>query len=364
MNKIPWILNLLDDYKRGLNEKKINLDDDFIKFIRLAHWNIVQTGVGCIGYITNNSYLDGVTHRQLRKSLLDDFQIAHFINLRGDSRKGELFSNGEPDENVFDIQQGVSIALVARFQEKNGCIDYEDLWGCRNVKYANLSNGIISSYKMKLSAKPPYYFFFPKNFDNHQEYDSFIPLRKIFIEDNTGIQTKRDSLTIHFTAIDLKSALNDLITLNDYDLRSKYDLPEDGRDWQVAAAKSDIGKKIEEQRIVRILYRPFDWRWTYFTGKTKGFLAYPRRETMKHMLQENLALITLRINGSDKDFVILATDCLIEKGSLPRGNYSIFPLYCYPEAFQSGIRNLDFTKRTTNIANNLSIIKNKAHIGF
>ena len=70
-NKNPWILGLLDEYKCGLNEKKLNLNDDFIKFIRWAQWRIEKTGSGIVGYITNNVYLDGLTHRRMRESLLE-----------------------------------------------------------------------------------------------------------------------------------------------------------------------------------------------------------------------------------------------------------------------------------------------------
>jgi len=51
---------------------------------------------------------------------------------------------------------------------------------------------------------------------------------------------------------------------------------------------------------------------------------------MQHLVNgNNIGLITLRINGENEQFVSLVTNYIIEKGSLPRGNYSIFPLYLY-----------------------------------
>ena len=71
-NKGEWIQNLIKPYKEGLGERKINLDDDYIKFIRYAEHFIEKNGTGIVAMITNNSYIDGITHRQMRKHLLDE----------------------------------------------------------------------------------------------------------------------------------------------------------------------------------------------------------------------------------------------------------------------------------------------------
>ena len=72
-NKGKWILDLISDYKSNLNEKKINLDDDYIKFIRYGQYFIDKNGEGILAYITNNSFIDGITHRQMRQELLKSF---------------------------------------------------------------------------------------------------------------------------------------------------------------------------------------------------------------------------------------------------------------------------------------------------
>ena len=87
MNRNPWILGLLNDYKRGLNEKKLNLDDDFIKFIRFAQWRIEKTGHGIVGFITSNTYIDGITHRRMRESLMQAFDEIYILDLHGSSKK-------------------------------------------------------------------------------------------------------------------------------------------------------------------------------------------------------------------------------------------------------------------------------------
>lgn len=141
MNKGAWILDQLREYKRGLNEKKLNLDDDFIKFIRFGQWRIEQTGYGILAFITNHTWLDGLTHRRMRESLMETFDDIYVLDLHGNSKKKEVAPDGGKDENVFDIQQGVAISI---FVKRNGAgkggqrpcaVRHAELWGHRAAKY-------------------------------------------------------------------------------------------------------------------------------------------------------------------------------------------------------------------------------------
>src|SRR5690606_4481454 len=85
-NKGEWIQNLIADYKKNLNERKINLDDDYIKFIRYGQQYIDKNGSGVLGYISNNSFIEGITHRQMRKHLLNSFDKIYILDLHGNSR--------------------------------------------------------------------------------------------------------------------------------------------------------------------------------------------------------------------------------------------------------------------------------------
>lgn len=113
-NKWEKILELLQDYKKGLNERKINLDDDYIKFIRYASNYIEKTGEGILAFITNNSYLDGITHRQMRKHLSETFDKIYIYDLHGNARKKEVCPDGSVDQNVFDIMAGVAIIFAVK----------------------------------------------------------------------------------------------------------------------------------------------------------------------------------------------------------------------------------------------------------
>ncbi|MGH8025073.1 MAG: Eco57I restriction-modification methylase domain-containing protein [Limisphaerales bacterium] len=142
-NRNEFILGLLEDYKRGLNERKLNLDDDFIKFLRWAQWRIEQTGQGVVGFITNNVYLDGLTHRRMRQSLLETFDEIYVLNLHGSAKKQEKAPDGTKDDNVFDITVGVAIALFVKLppeqksksKKSMATLHHADLWGLRKSKY-------------------------------------------------------------------------------------------------------------------------------------------------------------------------------------------------------------------------------------
>lgn len=113
-----FVKTTMKDYLTGLGvekeRKKDVMQDDYIRFLRFAHWKIGQAGQGIVGMITNNSYLDGIIHRAMRKKLLDDFDEIYILNLHGNSRIKEKTPQGDKDENVFDIQQGVGIILLVK----------------------------------------------------------------------------------------------------------------------------------------------------------------------------------------------------------------------------------------------------------
>ena len=114
-NNGKWINHMLDNYKVDLNERNIQpLSDDYIKFIRLGQHYIEKNGEGVLAFICNNSFLDGVIHRQMRKSLMQTFDKIYVLDLHGNSRKKETTPDGGKDENVFDIMQGVSINIFIK----------------------------------------------------------------------------------------------------------------------------------------------------------------------------------------------------------------------------------------------------------
>lgn len=328
-NKSKWIQGLIKDYKKDLNERKINLDDDYIKFIRFAENMIDKNSSGVVAMITNNSYIDGVTHRQMRKHLLMTFDKVFVLDLHGSTTKEETSPDGSKDENVFAIKQGVSIILMVKHGNKNanglGKAYHSELFGTRKHKFNELNND--APVFASIEAAAPNYFFVPKDLRDHDTYHGYIALEELFLINNTGIQTKKDSLALAFETSELESKLDYIRNHEPDEIRSHFSLGSDGRDWAVAWAKSDVQNS--EYAVERVLYRPFDIRYMFYSGKTRGLIAYPRHSTSRHMLKNNIALVTLRLNQENDKFVALVADTLVEKGSLATGNYSFFPLYLY-----------------------------------
>lgn len=140
-NRGEWASKLVAPYKADLDETSLNsLSDDYVKFIRLAETFVATNRVGMFGMITNNSFLDGVVHRKMRHHLRQTFDKIYVINLHGDSNKRERTPEGLPDQNVFDIMQGVAITIAIKTGKKEGLADVQvkDVWGSRQSKYAYL----------------------------------------------------------------------------------------------------------------------------------------------------------------------------------------------------------------------------------
>ena len=119
-----------------LGERKVWLQDDYVKFTRLSQWLLDGTGAGVHGYISNHGYLDNPTFRGMRWSLMQSFQRIRVLDLHGNLKKKETPPGGGRDVNVFDIQQGVAIGLFAKTHRGAKHIRHVDLWGQRAHKYS------------------------------------------------------------------------------------------------------------------------------------------------------------------------------------------------------------------------------------
>lgn len=337
-NKGEWIQNLLKVYKKDLNERKINLDDDYIKFIRYGQHYIDKNGSGVLAYISNNSFIDGVTHRQMRKNLLESFDKIYILDLHGNAKKKEICTDGSPDQNVFDIMQGVSINIFVKTGKKKetafGQVFHFDLQGKRDAKYSFLTKNTYKNIIWnEVKYEEPYNFFINLNYNIIKKYNDGFQVTEIFNNYNSGIQTKRDGLTINSTIPEIENVVKDFLTIDIEAIRKKYKLPIDGRDWQIQLAKNDLFKGY---KIIPIQYRLFDKRYTAYTGRSKGFIAYPRETVSSHFLNNNLGFVfkrTGRIYGSSFDFFFI-TKNVISEGLFaidPLGREYIAPLYLYPD---------------------------------
>ncbi|WP_198683871.1 type ISP restriction/modification enzyme [Aliidiomarina celeris] len=336
-NKNDWIQDLISDYKKNLNERKINLDDDYIKFIRYGQHYIDKNGSGVLAYISNNSFLDGITHRQMRKHLLESFDKIYILDLHGNSRIKETSPDGSVDQNVFDIMQGVSINIFVKNGNKSkntlGKVFHSELYGKRDLKYKSLSEFDFDNVKWKNLPLDDYYFFFvPKDFELEKKYYDSFKVTDLFQVYGSGFKTERDSVTIHFTKNDIEKVINDFKSLTEDEIRRKYNLKKDARDWGVLRAKNDLINNNDSNLYKKVVYRPFDVRHTYFTGTSKGFIGTPGTKVNSLLLKENIALLFKRQCKQTFSYIFLVDkpceSCTFESAF---ANNISFPLYIYPD---------------------------------
>jgi predicted helicase len=313
------------------------LQDDYVKFIRFAQWKIEQAGEGVLGFITNHGYLDNPTFRGMRQSLMKSFNEIHILDLHGNSLKKEKCPDGSKDENVFDIQQGVAIALfVKKKDKKKECeVYHSEIWGLREKKYDWLLRNDKKKTKWQnLSPKSPFYLFIPREEKLLKAYEKFTKITDIFPINSVGIVTARDNFVIDSDKEALKRRIRTLRDgkIPDAIIRETFSL-NDKANWKLKEARENIRKNENwEDLIKKILYRPFDMQWIFYHD---AVIERSRREVMHHMMQENLGLITRRqmLPGRPCNYVFV-TNLIISDGVIRsdnKGGESLFPLYLYPE---------------------------------
>ncbi len=287
-NALKELKSLHSKYKLQKEKNPKWLLDDYVKFMRFAQNKIESLGHGLFGFISNNAFLDNPTFRGLRRSLLECYDELYILNLHGNARKKEETPQGAKDENVFNIKQGVSINLfVKKAQATKQKIHYYDVYGQRAEKYAFLAQNDLNSIEwLEIAPRAPFYSLLPLKTPLLEEYEQGFSVKDMFQVGSTGICSQRDHVVFHKDKESLLKLLKDFSTLEPSELRRKYNIKKDGRDWRLEYAIKDVKANANnlEEYIVSCQYRPFDFYYTYYTGKSKSFIAYPRGEVFKHML--------------------------------------------------------------------------------
>ena len=321
---------------KKLEEKKLWLQDDYVKFLRFAQWKIHKAGKGIVGMITNHSYLDNPTFRGMRQSLMNTFNEIYILDLHGNSVKKETSPDGSKDVNVFDIQQGVAIALFIKKEKSNGCKIYHgDLFGERRRKYEWLDKHELKRKDYQpLKPKSPWYFFVERNTKEIEHYNDWMKVNEIFPINTVGFVTGRDSLTIGFEPMELWNLLCQFSRMDKELARQTFKLGTDSRDWKVENAQKDfIDSGAMKELITSILYRPFDFRFTYYTGNSRGLYSSPQRNVMRHMLKDNIGLAVGRqgqVVGDEQLWnLAFITEGIVDFNLFYRGGELLFPLYIY-----------------------------------
>ena len=289
-DNVKTFKSILDRHKLQNEKNPKWLLDDYVKFIRFAESKIEKQGSGIFAFISNNAFLDNPTFRGMRYHLLRTFDKIYILDLHGNTRKKETTPSGDKDDNVFDIMQGVSINIFIKTTKDSNnlaTIYHYDLYGKRKDKYEFLYSNTLDSIPWQiLTPQTPFYLFIPQNESLRIEYDKGWSVKDIFKVSNTGVVTKRDKLCIQKNKDKVWEAMQDIINLEKQDFYKKYDLPPDVRDWRYEWAKQDVLDNNDKSTIRKIHYRPFDIRYIFYSGKSRGFVGWPVPIVSEHFLHD------------------------------------------------------------------------------
>lgn len=346
-NKGDHIMKLMEAYKKepgGLqklqerNPKWIN--DDYVKFMCLAENMIEKNGEGVLGFITNHGYLDNPTFRGMRWHLLKTFDLLYVFDLHGYTKKKEVSPDGKPDKNVFDIQQGVAIVIgvkkrAGRGEKPLATVFRADLWGDRATKYETLAAADLSGAMwQQVNLRAPKYAFKICDCGLESDYQAGFAVDEFMLLNSIGIVTARDSLTLDIDRQRLRDRVRDFVAIEPEVARAKYSLGRDAQEWKIEAAQADVRMNLSRDPVVPVSYRPFDDRWTFFTGTSKGFICRSRTNVMSHYLRgENVGLLVpkgMRDHYFAHAFVTQHITEAIFLSGTTASNAMNFPLYLYP----------------------------------
>ena len=346
-NNGKWITNLVADYKKNLNERNIQpLSDDYIKFIRLGQEYITRTGEGVLAFICNNSFIDGIIHRQMRKELMKTFDRIYILNLHGNTRKKETALDGSKDENVFDIMQGVSINIFYRSSKKSNdeChIFYHEIYGTREEKYAYLNSHTINDVQWKeLQPKEPYNFFITKDFSLQEEYEKGVKIDELMVSYISGVQSGRDDIYVDMNKEILGNRVKTLLSGNlTPDFIKKYKVVDSSSYPLLKRMQASV---FNPSKIVKYYYRLFDKRYIYYD---KDLIKRSFYNVLQHTLKDNVSFLLSKQQSSFDFQHIIVSDCVSDMNAVSmqtrEGNY-VFPLYVYKENMGQEERIVNFNK--------------------
>jgi hypothetical protein len=337
-NNVPDIVSAVHDYKRGYPDLQKPgqakwLQNDYVKFIRLAERRVLQARTGVLGYITDHSYLDNPTFKGMRRHLLDSFGDLWVVDLHGNSKKKEKAEDGSKDENVFDITQGAAVGVFARLPGAGHGIRSADLLGTRATKYERLAGmSLHREATLPLAPNAPFWLFKPQEQSGRSEYEAGWSLPTIFSPNGDpapGIVTTHDEFAISWDAKEARRKVEALLaTANEAEARELFQLCTQNQ-WSYSRAKAELPDSGWKDKVVQILYRPFDSRYTVYDSN----VAVHRRERVSgHMLVgENLSLVCVRQVAEGVFSHALATRSVVDNRCTfsSKGIALQYPLWIY-----------------------------------
>ncbi|MEA9357203.1 type ISP restriction/modification enzyme [Bacteriovorax sp. PP10] len=333
-SKSKFMDNLIKDYRKlntKIEKNSKALSNDYVKFIRWGEWKLAQSSnYGILGFITSNSYLDGVTHTGMRKHLMANFDEIYILNLHGDNRLPKL--NGEEkDENVFDIKEGVSIIFGLKTSSntaKAAKVYYHEIIGSRSRKYLHLLNkNIVTDEYEEMKPSAPYFLFKPQS--NILSIVEGMSLDSIFISKYQGVKTHRDHFVVSH---DKENLLNRLHIASSKrktvdEICEELEL-ESSETWCSNEAIIRLKKDGYSEEIVHSYgYRPF---FNSFIYNDSNLIDRPRKEMQDDVQVKNNRFLIVGRSGkniSGSWNLVFSAETLVDTNFFYRGGAYCFPVY-------------------------------------
>ena len=265
--------------KRVRRPEGQGLNDLYVRFFRMAERRIAEkTGRGVVCFISNYSWLDGLSFTGMRERYLEAFDAIRIDCLNGDKYKtGKTTPDGDPDPSIFStpedtvgIQVGTAITTLVRKADHSpaGTVGFRHLWG--QTKPADLTQTAETEPEVLYESIAP---ILPLGLPFaavavNGDWQDWPALPDLFPTSFPGVKTSRDSF---------------LVDIDSDKLKTRVQAYFDSGDVQRTGPA--------EAGFIRYAYRPFDIRWLYWEANG-GLLDRPRPDYKQHVFEGNLWLVT------------------------------------------------------------------------
>lgn len=339
-NETAFANTLVQKYKvepggrTKLNERKHWLNDDYVKFIAFAEDMIERNRSGIVAMITNNGYLDGPTFRGMRWRLTQTFDRIDILDLHGNSLKRESAPDGGADQNVFDIKPGVAIIIAMKHPTptQEPCIVRRaDLWGTRRSKFDALNADDVSWTDVSLGRRLD---FTLTSDDESADYLNGVSVADLFHVLSNAAASARDALNFAFDGQTIVDRMEFIRDHTESEIRTEFGLGKDSRDWTVPSAKKDIVENFSPDKVQKFMYRPFDWRYTFYSGNSRGIYSSPQVKALGNIRSGAYGMMVNRKVEEKRPWAdVIATPLKPQYHSLStKETNSIAPLYVFDAA--------------------------------
>ena len=330
--------------KRAPAPQGQGLNDLYVRFFRIGERKIVEgKGSGIVCYISNYSWLDGLSHTGMREHYLDVFDCIWIDSLNGDKYKtGKLTPDGQPDPSVFSteqnpegIQVGTAIALLLRRPRHTGTrtIAYRDYWGKAKRQHLLESRGPDGKFPytpLEPVAKVGFPFM-PRKL--HASYLHWPCLPELLPVSFPGVKTSRDSFLVDMDRDTLEKRIAvylDPQISHEEMRRISPEVMESTARFNCEKVRDYLRHRQEQAgHIVRYQYRPFDVRWLYWDPETK-LLDEKRYDYFRQATAGNLWLSAGQRNRM-ADFYQPQFTSILADHHIVESNVAMFPLQLHPD---------------------------------